>query len=421
MDRQDVGMSLSHRLRLAADAARLLMVAAQSLAFRPRRRADKAAVLEAIRAMGALQIDTIHVVARSPYLVLWSRLGTFDPVWLEQLLAEGKVFEYWSHEACFLPIEDYPLYRHRMLNPGAGMGWKYSEQWVEENAAVLDRVLEQVRARGPARSADFERQDGKGGGWWGWKPEKRALEMMFTRGDLMVARRERFQRVYDLRERVLPEWDDTQLLPVAETNRVLVEKAARALGIATARWLADYFRMPRHDVNESVKSLHKAGTLVEAVVSGWREPAYVHIDHLELAEQVIEGGIRPTRTTLLSPFDPLVWDRVRARTVFNFDYSLECYTPAAKRRYGYFVLPVLRRGRIVARLDAKAHRILEQFEVKAFFLEEGVRPGAALLEDIGRAICEIAAWHGTPEVRIRKTVPRELAGELRRAVAGAAR
>jgi uncharacterized protein YcaQ len=421
MDRQDGGMSLSHRLKMSAEAARLLMVAAQSLAVRARRRADKAAVLEAIRAMGALQIDTIHVVARSPYLVLWSRLGTFDPVWLEQLLAEGKLFEYWSHEACFLPIEDYPLYRHRMLNPGAGMGWKYSEQWVAENAAVLQRVLEQVRAGGPVRSADFERLDGKGGGWWGWKPEKRALEMMFTRGDLMVARRERFQRVYDLRERVLPGWDDSQLGPVAETNRVLVEKAARALGIATARWLADYFRMSRHDVNESVRSLHKAGTLVEAVVPEWREPAFVHSAHLALAEQAIDGGIRPTRTTLLSPFDPLVWDRARARTVFNFDYSLECYTPAPKRRYGYFVLPVLRRGRLVARLDAKAHRVLRQFEVKAFYLEDGVRPGTALLADIGRAISEIAAWHGTPEVRIRKTVPRELAGELRRVVAGEAR
>lgn len=412
-------MSASQPLKLSADAARVLMVAAQSLASRPRRRADKAAVLDAIRSMGALQIDTIHVVARSPYLVMWSRLGPYNPVWLEELLAERKLFEYWSHEACFIPIEDYALYRHRMLNPGAGMGWKYSEHWVNEHRATLDRVLEQIRARGPVRSSDFERLDGKGGGWWGWKPEKRALEMMFTRGDVMVARRERFQRVYDLRERVLPGWDDGRLLPVSEVNNALVEKAACALGVATSRWLTDYFRMSRHDVTESVKALHKSGTLVEAAVEGWRESAWVHTTRLELANRAAAGEIRPAHSTLLSPFDPLVWDRARARTLFGFDYSLECYTPAHKRRYGYFVLPVLRRGRIVARLDAKAHRNLQQFEIKAFFLEDGVRPGTALLNDIGRAVAEIAAWHGTPDVRLKKTVPREVASALRRAVEGA--
>jgi uncharacterized protein YcaQ len=159
--------------------------------------------------MGALQIDTINVVARSPYLVLWSRLGAYDPKWLDELLTEGAIFEYWSHEACFLPVEDFALYRHRMLN-AESLGWKYSRAWVEAHRAEIERLLEYIRERGPVRSIDFERRDGKAGGWWEWKTEKRALETLFTAGELMIARRQNFQRVYDLRERVLPSWDDRQ-------------------------------------------------------------------------------------------------------------------------------------------------------------------------------------------------------------------
>ena len=179
---------VSAPLRFSADAARQLVVAAQGLDRRPRRKASKADVLEAIRRMGVLQIDTIHVVARSPYLVLWSRLGSYEPVWLDELLAEGRLFEYWAHEASFLPIEDYGLLRHRMVDPGS-LGWKYSHAWVEQNRAQVERVLAAIRERGPLRSLDFQRRDGKGGGWWGWKPEKRALEMLFSAGELMVARR----------------------------------------------------------------------------------------------------------------------------------------------------------------------------------------------------------------------------------------
>ena len=189
-------------MELSHTAAQALMLAAQGLDRRPPRVATKADVLAAIRRMHVLQIDTIHVVARSPYLVLWSRLGAYPAHWLTDLLAEGALFEYWAHEACFLPIEDYPLFRHRMLD-AANMGWKYAREWARENRAALDHVLAHVREHGPTRSADFERQDGQAGGWWEWKTEKRALETLFTAGELMIARRHNFQRVYDLRERVL--------------------------------------------------------------------------------------------------------------------------------------------------------------------------------------------------------------------------
>jgi uncharacterized protein len=399
-------------IRLSQDAARVLLLAAQGLDRRPRRKAAKADVLAAIRRMGALQIDTIHVVARSPYLVLWSRLGAYEPRWLDELLAERAVFEYWAHEACFLPIEDYPLYRHRMLDPHS-MGWKYSHGWIEKHPEQAERVLRAVREGGPVRSADFERRDGKGTpGWWGWKPEKRALESLLTAGELMIARRENFQRVYDLRQRVLPDWDDARVPPHDQAQRALALKAVRALGVARAKWVADYFRMAKRETPAVVRALADEGALLAVEVEGWKEPGYVHPENRALARAAAAGEVRPTLTTLLSPFDPLVWDRARAMELFGFDYRLECYTPAPKRRYGYFTLPILRRGALVGRLDPKAHRKEGVFEVKALYLEPGVRITRGLLADVAGALRECAAWHGTPEVVVRRSDPPETAGLL---------
>jgi hypothetical protein len=399
-------------LQLSPTAARRLHLHAQGLDRRARRRARKQDVLAEIRRMGVLQIDTISVVARSPYFVLFSRLGAYDPTWLEELLAEGALFEYWAHEASFLPIEDYALVRHRMLDPER-MGWKYRAEWVAKHRNDLELVLAHVREHGAVRSADFERRDGAASGWWEWKPEKRALEALFTSGHLMVARRQAFQRVYDLRERVHPGWSDAALPSRQEMERRLILRSVRALGVATARWIPDYYRMPKRDTPARVRELAAAGELIEVQVDGWRDAAYIHPDDLDIAQDASTGGLKPKLTTLLSPFDPLVWDRSRARVMFGFDYSIECYTPAPKRRYGYYVLPVLRRGEIVARLDAKAHRRDGTFEVRSFHLEEHVRPTDALLRDVSRAIVEAAAWHDTPDIDIGRTVPKTLQPRLR--------
>jgi len=394
-------------VHLTAKQARRLHLAVQGLDRRARRRATKADVLAAIRRMGVLQIDTISVVARSPYLVLFSRLGRYEPGWLDALLAEGALFEYWAHEACFLPIEDYALVRHRMLEPEA-MGWKYRADWVKKHRHELDKVLAHVREHGAVRSAEFERRDGAAAGWWSWKPEKRALEALFTAGELMVARRQSFQRVYDLRERVHGAWDDALLPSKADVERALVLRSVKALGITTARWVADYYRMAKRTTPAIVAALADEGALATARVAGWKDVAYIHPDNLELAERAADGRLTATLTTLLSPFDPVVWDRARALAMFGFDYRIECYTPAPKRQYGYYVLPVLRRGEIVARLDAKAHRAAGEFEVKSLHLEEGVRAGDALLADVAGAIRDAAAWHDTPDVTITATTPRSL-------------
>ncbi len=396
-------------LTLTLSAARALHLAAQGMLQPRRRKAVKADVIDAIRQMGVLQIDTISVVARSPYLVLWSRLGDYDPDWLGQHLEQGALFEYWAHEACFVPIEDYGLMRHRMLDPAA-MGWKYSETFMREQSATVAAVLAHIREHGPTRSSDFERTDGQGGGWWEWKPEKRSLEVLFTAGALMIARRHNFQRIYDLAERVHPSWDDSRMPPMEQTRRQLALKAVRALGVCKAGWIADYYRTrpPRIDPEQLVAS----GELVRARVAGWDEPVYIHPDHLQLAQRAAAGVLAPSVTTLLSPFDPIVWDRRRALELFGFDYRLECYTPAEKRRYGYFALPILRRGALVGRVDAKAHRRDGVFEVKSLELEPGVRVSERFTADVAQALLRCARWHACPQVLVTRTVPAAFCAQL---------
>lgn len=408
-------------MHLSHAAAQALMVAAQGLHRWPDAAASKADLLATIRRMGVLQIDTIHVVARSPYLVLWSRLGAYPQEWLTDLLAEGALFEYWAHEACFLPIESFPLFRRRMLDATSeGMKWKYSHEWAAHNGEALERVLGYVREHGAARSADFERTDGQASGWWEWKPEKHALETLFTAGELMIARRHNFQRVYDLRERIMPDWDDARVLPIELVRRTLALQAVRALGVTSARWVADYFRTSLRDTMPLLPALAAEGALIEVAVAGWEHPAYIHPDNQALAEAAAADALVPELTTLLSPFDPLVWDRARALALFGFDYRIECYTPAPKRRYGYFTLPILRRGQLIGRIDPKAHRKEGRFEVKALHLEPGVPVTGELVDDIAGTLREFADWHVTPTVEVGFSDPPKLAALVQRAVDRAA-
>ena len=390
---------------LPLSAARTLHLAAQGLLTPPRRKAVKADVLDAIRRMAQLQIDTIHVVARSPYLVLFSRLGAYPQQWLDEHLAEGKLFEYWSHEACFVPTEDYGLLRHRMLDP-SGMGWKYAAEWHKKHRKDIDKLLAHIRATGPVRSADFAREAGTGNGWWDWKPEKRHLEVLFAIGQLMVAERRNFHRVYDLTERVLPDWDDARDLPPRETvTEEALRRTCRALGVVRADWVADYYRLPRRPYRDELQALADRGELIPVQVEGWKQDTFVHHEFAPMIDDAANGKLASTVTTVLSPFDPVVWDRKRAAALFDFDYAIECYTPAAKRKYGYFVLPLLSRGRLVGRVDAKAHRGTGVFELKSLHIEPGVRLSARLAGDLRRALQRCADWHGTPQLEIASAPP----------------
>lgn len=391
---------------LSQDAVRGLMIAAQGLDQRPASTATKKSVGSAIRQMHVLQIDTISVIARSPYLVLWSRLGDYNPRWLEDLLAEGALFEYWSHAACFLPIEDYQLYR-----PGVWRG-EGSRKWLEEHPEIAETVLNHVRVNGEARSSDFERTDGQESGWFNWKEEKVALENLFYAGDLMIRKRHNFQRIYDLRERILVDYDKLPEVSFAEAHDQFVLNTVQALGVTKAEWIADYFRLKKADVTTALKRLEKQDRLLTVAVEGWATPGYIHPDTLKTVEAASKGKIPRSKTTFLSPFDPLVWDRRRALDLFSFDYKIEVYTPAPKRKYGYFSLPILYNNRLIGRLDPKAHRKEGIFEVREFHLEPGVVVDDEMVAEVKSALQACAAWHKTPQVIVRKATEPGLAERL---------
>jgi uncharacterized protein len=399
--------------------ARALHLAAQGLLQPPKRRARRDDLLATIQRMRLLQIDSIHVVARSPYLVLHARLGDYPPAWLEETLEKGRIAECWAHEACFVTASDIGFHR-------AWRSQSESNHWADRHAArtrdshdkEMKNLLAHIRDTGPVRASDFERADRGVSGWWEWKPEKKWLEAWFASGELMVARRERFQRVYDLAERVLakldPSYDETAYaFSSSDLRKRFILDSVRALGITQARWVADYFRLKPSVDDRELAALVATGELLSVQVAGWDNLAYVHPDHAELLDKARLGRLRATYTTVLSPFDPIVWDRARLRGMFDFDYTIECYVPEAKRQFGYYVLPLLHRGRLVGRVDAKAHRSEGVFEIKALFLEQDIEPSERMLDEIAQSIAATATWHGTPKVRLGRCRPAHIATALR--------
>jgi uncharacterized protein YcaQ len=406
---------------LSITQARALHLAAQGLLQAPLRKATRPALLRTIERMALLQIDTLHVVNRSPYLVLFARLGHYPPVWLEDALAQGQLFETWAHEACFAPRADLLL--HRAYNRSARRHWGLASaaQSHSEQRPHLDKLLAHIRTSGPVKSSDFKRTDTRASAWWGWKDEKRWLEALFASGELMVARRENFHRVYDLTERVAVDVLDAEAKAAspeaAQVRGAWIEKAVAALGITQARWINDYFRTKPRLRDADLDALVEAGVLLRLAVDGWASPAYVHHSNQALLAKAAADKLQATHTALLSPFDPVVWDRERASTLFDFDYRLECYTPEPKRVYGYFVLPILCCGELIGRLDAKAHRALGVFEVRALFAQPGTAWTDAQVESVAGAVADFAAWHGTPEVQVMKAQPVVLLKRLRSALA----
>lgn len=381
-------MSLPH---LSLADARNLHLAAQGLLNKPRRRASLEDIPATISRMSLLQIDTINIVARSPYLVLFSRLGNYPAQWLDESLARGELMEYWAHEACFMPRSDFRLIRHRMLAPEK-MGWKYKDAWMQEHEAEIAQLIQHIHDKGPVRSADFEHPRKGASGWWEWKPHKRHLEGLFTAGKVMVIERRNFQRVYDLTHRVMPDWDDERdLVSQTEAEIIMLDNSARSLGIFREQWLADYYRLKR----PALAAWREARAEQQQIIAVHVEKLgnlWLHDDLLPLLERALAGKLTATHSAVLSPFDPVVWDRKRAEQLFDFSYRLECYTPAPKRQYDYFVLPLLHRGQLVGRMDAKMHRQTGILEVISLWLQEGIKPTTTLQKGLRQAITDFANW-----------------------------
>lgn len=393
-------------IKLNKEAVRGAMLAAQGLLAPPKSPVKKETILATIRRMGYLQIDTIHAVRRSHHLVLWSRLGNdYYPDWLFELQAEGDLFEYYAHALCYLPIEDYPIFRGMMLNDDrTGNHWG---EWAASHPEVVQRVRSIIKARGAVCSSDFDSET-VATGWGNVKQEKLALSRLFSAGELMVPYRENFHRYYDLRQRVLPDWEDEDALDFESARQALILKTVSALGVAREDWVAPYYYFPKTGLPEVLEKLAQEGKLEPLQVEGWEFPAYMLADERDLVERAASGALNPSHTTLLSPFDPLVSDRERARTLFDFDYKMESFTPRKDRQYGYFCLPILHQGRLVGRLDPKAHRKQKRMEIKNIYLEKGVTLDDALVHSLKETLADFTAWHGMEELKITASNPPEL-------------
>jgi len=388
-------------LHLTLTAARHLHLAAQGLLKRPRRQPRSSDILPAIQRMSLLQIDTINVVARSPYLVLFSRLGAYPPNWLDDALSGGELMEYWAHEACFLPRSDFPIVRHRMLAP-ENMGWKYHPEWMAEHADEIDALMAHISENGPVRSADFAHPRKGASGWWEWKPHKRHLEGLFTAGKVMVIERRNFQRVYDLTHRVMPDWDDVRDgISQDDAEALMLENSARSLGIFRPQWLADYYRLRQPDLKALIARWQDSQRVIPVDVEQLGK-MWVHTELSSQLELAVNGKLKATHSAVLSPFDPVVWDRKRAEQFFDFTYRLECYTPAPKRQFGYFVLPLLHQGKLVGRIDSKMHRKDGVLEIFALWLEDGVRVSASLEKGLKQALNDFARWQGAARITLAR-------------------
>ncbi|HEX8534624.1 MAG TPA: crosslink repair DNA glycosylase YcaQ family protein [Allosphingosinicella sp.] len=344
------------------------------------------------------QIDSVNVLSRAHYLPAFSRLGPYDLTVLDRSAwgakAQRRLFEYWAHEASLLPLELHPLLRWRMAKADRGeIGWSAMRAFATERRPEAMAVLERLRQEGPLAASDFQESRSRSG-WWAWGDSKRTLEWLFWAGHVTTrTRRGSFERVYDLTERVIP--PSVMALPTpseADAQRALIERAARAHGVATASDLRDYFRLSPDAARSAIAGLVEEGVLLPARVEGWTQQAYLHREARR--PRRIEGQ------ALLVPFDPLIWERSRTERLFGFRYRIEIYTPAEKRVHGYYVLPFLMDERLAARVDLKADRQRSVLVVQQTTLEPDAPPET--VERLGSELRLMADWLRLERVEQRR-------------------
>ena len=368
-------------------------IALKAQGFLPQKRGlkrhDKRHLDQLFSDISVLQIDSVNVIDRAHYLTLFARLGAYDRKFVDKLTHDvirsskdenrKRYFEYWGHEASVMPVELYPAMQWRMKRAAEGQGvWGGIARFARNKPDVVEAVYREVEQQGPCAVGQLEKRGDRSGPWWGWNDTKVALEFLFWSGRLALAGREKFTRIYDLPERVLPvDILDSRPLDEASAHRQLIELGARSHGVGCEKCLRDYFRLGTKEARRAIDELVEEGTLQPVEVEGWKAQAYLHRD-----------AALPSRAScqaLLAPFDSLIWERSRAEVLFDFHYRIEIYVPKEKRKFGYYVLPFLMGDRIVARLDLKANR------------QEG--------------ILEVFAAHGEPRID-RGKVCRALADEL---------
>lgn len=400
---------------LSRTQARQIAITTQYLAG-PNHNCDANGAMEIINRLGCLQLDPINVVARSHLLVLWSRLGNYDPAVLDTLLwQEHRLFEYWAHAASIVVTEDYPIHQMRMRSYAQDSS-PWSERikaWMEQNDTLRTTILTDLREGGPLRSRDFE--DTSVAGWesTGWthgRNVSRMIDFLWTQGQILVARRKGIEKWWDLAERCLPSWVSYDPLPEHEIVVRASQKSLRALGVATERHIYEHFTQGRYPgLSDVLSELEASGQIVRVCIqdedgelpSRW----FMHADLLPMLEQLTVNW--EPRTTFLSPFDNLICNRKRTQLLFDFSYQSEIYTPKDKRRFGYYVMPILHADRLIGRIDPALNRAQHTLVINAIHIEPDVPISSEMGQAVANAIEELAHFLNATVINYGQQVPQE--------------
>jgi uncharacterized protein YcaQ len=393
---------------ITARDARLLLMDAQGLLADPSREATPAALQKLIERMGFVQLDSINVVERAHHLTLLSRLDDYNQEHLSRLLEKRRsLFEQWTHDASAIPTKWFAQWKPRFARQRERIRqnvW-WQQRIGEEPDKVIDMVRERIRREGPLRSQDFEHErgnDGASSAWWGWKPQKAALEFLWSTGELTVVRRENFQKIYDLTERVLPK--ESKLPKPSEEEHInwACSTAIERLIIATPKEIAEFWAaieiaQAKAWCEERVREGHLTPVLVDTLDGSKPRQSFAITDWEKRLRALPDP---PKRMRLLSPFDPVLRDRARANRLFGFDYRFEAFVPEPKRRYGYYVLPILEGERLVGRLDPKFHRRESLLDIRRIYWEPGVSVTASRRKSLERAVAQLARHIGAQQIKL---------------------
>lgn len=406
-------------MSVTKQTVRRLQIEKQGFCDRPKT-VTKEDVYNTIDGLGCIQIDTINVVERAHHLTLWSRLGAYDKELLHDLAyGDRLLFEHWAHAASYIPLKDYRFFLQAMNvrrekirdNPGK---WEYGIDWSRVDPGILERVLERVKEEGPLATRDFEhKRESPSDGWWDWKPAKAVLEALLGAGVLLVSRRENFQRHYDLAERVLPGWVETEAPPEEDRVRFFASRAMGCLGLLKASDIRRYYlpwcvilgrksrqlRAMLDDMGEEERALRFS-------VDGERQPYFCLPEDADRISELEDGDPGFGGFRLLTNFDNLLWDRRRVEKLFGFEAKLETYIPAEKRKYGYYNLPILSGDRLVGRMVPRMDRDNRTLIIESIWHEPWFEPDPDFEDSFAETMTSFAEFNGADEVEILEEEPR---------------
>jgi uncharacterized protein YcaQ len=401
---------------ISKELARRIAIHSQAIDNHAKFPAGKEGVAQLIERLGYIQIDTISVIERAHHHTIWNRFQEYIPDMLDELQANDRhIFEYWGHAASYLPIKDYRFYLPlKQYYEDPNSKWEKDRQ--EKYGHMMKPVLERIRNEGPLGSKDFEPPEGaKKGEWWNWRPTKVALELLFWKGDLMITRRDKFNRIYDLTERVLPNDVDTTFPTEEELGQFIVKRALNAYGVATEKNICDHLHIAKKPlIKNALKAMVKAGLVIKIDIEGIDKPQYFACqDIVDVAEKLpkVESQVH-----LLSPFDNLIILRDRMELLFDFDYALECYVTPAKRKFGYFTLPILYNEELVGRLDSKADRKPKTLIIRNLSLESENTNDGDFLQLFADKLWKFALFNGCEKVTLEKVNPTKMKKSIQKSL-----